>query len=156
MKIELKKIKAFTLSEMMVVLVITLIVVALAFAMLNLVQKQMGGIEKNYENGTTIQQLRQALWIDFTKYAELRYDPENSKLYCSNEMHEGVVYTFEDTFVLRASDTLAIPIGAKVFYFDGLEVAGGTIDAMQLRIGMEANEKTIFVYKNNPAVTYMK
>ncbi|MBQ52974.1 MAG: hypothetical protein CMF35_15035, partial [Leeuwenhoekiella sp.] len=44
------KLKAFTLSEMLVVLAITAIVVSLAFVILNLVTKQIQLISTNYIN----------------------------------------------------------------------------------------------------------
>ncbi|MEM9650388.1 MAG: prepilin-type N-terminal cleavage/methylation domain-containing protein, partial [Bacteroidota bacterium] len=60
-----KKLRAFTLSEMLVVLLLTVIVVGLAFSVLNLVQRQMSGIESNYARNTAFDQLKQSLWVDF-------------------------------------------------------------------------------------------
>ena len=50
----IRKISAFTLNEMLVVLLVTTIVVSMGFAVLQLVQQQMGGIDRNYERNTEL------------------------------------------------------------------------------------------------------
>ena len=50
MQIEKHKIKAFTLSELIVVMVLTLVVAGMAFSVLQLVQKHMYAIKGNFEN----------------------------------------------------------------------------------------------------------
>ncbi|WP_047415850.1 hypothetical protein [Cellulophaga sp. Hel_I_12] len=151
----LKRIKAFTLSEMIVVLVITIIVIGLAFSVLNLVQKQMSGIQQNYEQGTEVNLLRQALWVDFRSYSTINYNAKSDILSFENEV--GVMeYQFDETTVIRDLDTLKITITDKMFYFDGNEVSVGEIDAIKILTKKEEGAKVIFVYKNNTAQTYLK
>ena len=59
------KIKAFTLSEMVVVTILTSIIVGIAFSVLSLVQRHMYSIKQNFNNNTELSKLEQALWIDF-------------------------------------------------------------------------------------------
>lgn len=148
------KIKAFTLSEMIVVLVITLIVIGLAFSVLNLVQKQMNGINQNYEKSTELNLLRQAFWIDFNTYSKVTYDAENDILRCENEVG-GLQYQFNEDVIIRDKDTLKIVITEKKFYFDGNEVSSGEIDALKITSAKKEGAKVIFVYKNNTAETYI-
>lgn len=72
------KIKAFTLTEMMVVIVISAIVVGLAFTILGIVQKNMRGIEANYNHQSQIQSLEAALTIDFNRYPKLQWNPKDN------------------------------------------------------------------------------
>ena len=51
------KVQAFTLSEMIVVLIITSIVIGMAFSVLRLVQKHMGGIQDNFNRSTELNRL---------------------------------------------------------------------------------------------------
>ncbi len=150
-----RKLKAFTLSEMIVTLIVTIIVVGLAFSILNLVQKQMSGIEENFEQDTTYNLLRQSLWLDFRTYNDISYNAKNVSLTCENEV-TSVTYVLEESFVIRNLDTLNTSIVDKIFYFDGNEVTSGPIDAIRLISKKEEGSHVIFVYKNNAAETYFK
>ncbi|ALM08811.1 hypothetical protein SB49_14160 [Sediminicola sp. YIK13] len=151
---KLKKIEAFTLSEMIVVLMITIIVVGLAFSILRLVQGQMRGMETNYERGTELNLLRQALWIDFTRYREISYNENSNRLHFENEL-KAVDYVFEGDRVIREKDTFNLKLATKLFYFDGLTVQNGPIDAMDLLTSKAVGSKKIFIYKANDAKAYM-
>jgi len=149
-----KKIKAFTLSELLVVLLLTVVVVGLAFAILNLVQKQMSTTRKNYDNGTELQQLRQVLWRDFRSYQHSFFSKQEEKLIFENEM-ERVQYTFLQNYLIREQDTFKIQLARKVFYFEGGAVQEGRINALELFTTKEMNKKTVFVYRENDATIYM-
>ncbi len=148
------KLKGFTLSEMMVVLVITLIVVGLAFSVLRLVRRQMAGIGTNYENNTELNLLRQALWIDFHTYPYGFYDNGTQTLRFENEI-KTLHYTFERERIIREKDTFAIELQGKAFYFDGQEVSLGPIDALELQSLKKQGNKTLFVYQENAADEYL-
>jgi len=150
-----KKLKAFTLSEMMVVLVITVIVVGLAFSVLSLVQKQMGNIAKNYEEKTATNLLRQALWIDFNTYHYVSFNKATNTLRCENELGN-MDYVFNGDMLIRNTDTLDISITAKKMYFNGVEQSSGQVDGLLLLTAEEETPRSVFVYKNNAANTYIK
>ena len=146
----IRKIKAFTLSELLVVLLITVIVVGLAFSVLSLVNRHMLSIQGSYEQNTEINLLRQALWSDFNSYHKLDYNAGSTTLSCENEM--GVVhYNFERDWVIRAKDTFHIAVDKKLFYFDGIEQLSGAIDAIELSTKEQDIQGKIFVYKTNAA-----
>lgn len=139
---------------MIVVLMITIIVVGLAFAVLNLVQKQMSGIAQNYEKNTEINLLRQALWIDFQTYSHISYNDKLNILHCENEMRS-MTYVFEEELILRETDTFQIKLGNKSFFYDGLQKTSGVIDAIELLTLKEEGDKSIFVSHENAASKYM-
>lgn len=150
-----KKLNAFTLSEMLVVLLLTLIVVGLAFSVLELVQKQMWGIQDNYTQKTTENRLQQALWIDFNSHAQIEYSPVTKHLSLTNELTH-TSYSFHEEYMVRDKDTFYTPLTLKKLYFQGDEVKGGTVDALELTSSPEKNSKNSFVYKVNTAADFMK
>lgn len=148
------KIKAFTLSEMIVVLMLTIIVVGLAFSVLNLVQKQMGGMSENYERSTELNLLQQALWVDFGTYSNITFDNNTNVLRFSNEI-EYLDYIIEEDWIVRARDTFNLKLANRGFYFNGTENLEGQVDAIKLTTTPENGNKTIFIYQENAAAEYM-
>ena len=150
-----KKIKAFTLSEMLVVLLLTVIVVGLAFAILNLVQKQMGTARDNYENGAELSRLRQVLWRDFRSYPSVYFSEKEQQLLFKNEIDQ-MYYTFSKDMVVRDIDTFRISFTEKKFFFEGNITTEGVINALELNTSKEKDNRKLFVYQENTAETYMK
>ena len=144
------KTKAFTLSEMIVVTVITSIVVGLAFSILNLVQKQMKSVTENYSGTTQLQLLEQALWIDFHTYHSISYHPETDELRFKHEL-DTVVYRFTKDKVIKDRDTFFIPVKNKLFYNQGDVIPKGFADAFQWQAAAENQGKQYFVFKTNDA-----
>jgi type II secretory pathway pseudopilin PulG len=147
------KIKAFSLTEMIVALLVTVIVVGLAFSVLSLVQRQMGQMEANYERGTELNLLRQALWMDFSGHGRITYDGSAQRLHFENGP-KGMDYLFEADRVIRERDTFFIKMEEVMFYFDGLGITEGPVDAIGLK-GKGTNGGRIFVHKYNTAENYM-
>jgi len=154
MKSKLKKIKAFTLSEMIVVLIITTIVVGMAFSVLNLVQKQMNGIEKNYSKNTEYNLLRQSLWIDFNRCDKVMYNAGNDELTFMNEL-KSTKYILSENNIIKEKDTFFLKWENQKFLFANKEISFGEIDAIDFETTMEFGNHRLFVYKNNSATTYM-
>lgn len=149
----LKKIKAFTLHEMLVVLLITALVVGMAFSVLRLVQVQMNGISSNYERNTEMRLLRQRLWMDFNAHDRIWYKNQDRKLLLVNGISE-INYRFQEDMVVREHDTFRIKINELSPYFGAGSVDEGEIDAMDLFIG-EKNGTRVFIYKRNAATSYI-
>jgi type II secretory pathway pseudopilin PulG len=149
-----KKIPAFTLNEMLVVLLLTVIIVGMAFSVLSLVQNQMHGIDSNLERNTELNQLRQSLWIDFNSCDEVWYDTKKQELLFANEIRQ-TPYHFYADYVVNERDTFHVKIDTKVFYFKGDIQGSGEIDAMDLGLGKENRSQKLFVYKKNAATSYI-
>jgi len=153
-KIKIGKVKAFALQEMIVVLLITTIVVGMAFSVLNLVQKQMGNIEGIYKVKLEANKLRQSLWIDFNRYSYVYFDQKKQLLYFSNEMEEKQYAIVNNQFVTE-KDTFHIQLASKDFYFNNQTRFSGEIDAIELKTSKETGYQQIFVFKDNAPATYM-
>ena len=151
MKIRQTKIKAFSLQEMMVVLVITTVVVGMA--VLNLVQRQMGSIETIYAIKTDVNQLRQSLWIDFSRYSYVHFDNKNNELRFSNEMGERTYVVLNESSI--SNENLEIEIESIAFYFDNQQVLYGEIDAISITTSKDTGHQEIFAFKENTPATYI-
>ncbi|MFS4493178.1 hypothetical protein [Maribacter sp. 2308TA10-17] len=139
---------------MIVVLLLTMIVIGLAFSVLRLIQNQMGSIGQNFENNTEVNLLQQALWVDFSTYPDITYNNVTNSMHCQNELGY-VDYIFENGFIIREKDTFQLKLESKVFYLNGLENASGQLDALYLKGTKEQGAQEIFVYQKNAANEYM-
>lgn len=147
------KVKAFTLSEMLVVLVVSSLVIALAFSVLSMVRKQVITIQENYR-------LKQEL--RFFELNVIRDINTNSVTFSKNEgklvlkgINDNIVYQFLDSVVIRKRDTLHISIKNKTLFLDGKVVQEGTIDAMELEVSFPFPNQTLFVQQQKDATYYL-
>ncbi|GAB1856647.1 prepilin-type N-terminal cleavage/methylation domain-containing protein [Flavobacteriaceae bacterium MHTCC 0001] len=145
-----KRIKAFTLSEMIIVLIITSIVVGLAFSTLRLVQKHMQQIQQNFITKSNLNTLEESLWLDFNTYSEIRFDDNKDELKLKTAL-DSVNYIFTKDKVIRNTDTLSIKIEEKTFFFNGEKVYKGQIDAVKLVASKTAKNSVRFIFKPNAA-----
>ena len=150
----INKVEAFTLSEMLVVLLLTVIVVGLAFSVLGLVQGQMQHVQMGYEEKTAGNRLKQALWIDFNTYSNIDFSYQNQTITFRNGI-TGKTYGFHENYVLNVNDTLYTDFKIGKTFFLGTEVDNGEIDAIEL-VNEESVARTLFVFKRNTAADFMK
>lgn len=149
MKSKSTKIKAFTLTEMLVVLAISAIVATLAFSILSLVSGNLGAIQRNYELNTTQSLLQQQLTIDFNRYHQMSFHPSRQQLVGKTPL-DSVVYSFSEKVVLRNDDTILNSEYKLQLYCQGRSVTKKAIDAIKLELTTESDQN-IFVYKHNDA-----
>lgn len=149
-----KKIKAFTLSEMVVVIILTSIVVGLAFSVLSLVQKHMMSIQHNFSQNTELQKLEQSLYLDLNRYSKIEYNTSDEELKFSNAL-DSIRYTIHKKIIIKDQDTFNISINQKQFFFNGNSIESGQIDAIKLETSKATQNKIIFVFKTNDAANYM-
>jgi len=147
-------IKAFTLSELIIVILITVIVAGIAFSVLQLVQKQMAGIQTNFQHTTSVSLLEQSIYIDAHRSNRIQYDDLEKTLHFISEI-DTVSYKFEETSVQKETDTFNIAVTAIKLYFEGEETETEKIDAFKLTTAKEFKNAAIFIYKRNTANTFM-
>lgn len=147
------KVDAFTLTEILVVIVISTIVVGLALSVLNIVQQNFYNIRENYQTSTEIEQLKQQLAVDFNRHHDVILNNELQEVYFKNPL-DSLQYTISGDLLLRKKDTIPLQIVNPRFYFRGQEVKNGKIDAIKLYI--KGHDGTyVFVDKINDARTYL-
>ncbi len=148
------KIKAFTLTEIMVVMVISVIVVGLAFSVLGIVQKNMRNIGENYENKEQIQSFETALTIDFNTFPTAIWDPVENILIVSSPIDKRKYQFYTDSIVTNISNHTVL-IKEKLFYFEGKLVQSGNIDAIKLTFHNTKEPHRLFVFKyNDPTIHF--
>lgn len=147
------KIKAFTLGEMIVVLLLTTIVVGLAFSVLTLVQKQLSTLQGNLVESSQIKQLETNILLDFNRYPETYFNEKNEELNFISPI-DTLTYWLKEK-VIKNTDTLEIQLYSKQFFFAGKEVDHGAIDAVKLTFGNDKRNVDIFVFRPNDAKIFI-
>jgi type II secretory pathway pseudopilin PulG len=146
---------AFTLSEMIVVLILTSIVVGMAYTVLGMVQKQMIVIQQNYLNQTNLKKLETSLWLDFGRYNSVYYASTENELKFSNEIGS-LTYKFMGGYVIRETDTFATLIKSKELFFEAKKIDQGFVDALRIVTDNATQNQKLFIFKNNDATIFMK
>jgi len=147
-----KKIQAFTMVEMLVVMLLTVIVVSLAVMALNVLQNQLSNIRKNHLKATERETLTQALWVDLHRH-EAFVDIAGKTLYFMSPT-DTVTYVFANEFVLRNKNRIHVQVAVADFLLDGRK-SNGRIDAISLKLSKEFQSREIFVYKQKDAAYYI-
>lgn len=146
------KIKSFTLTEMVVVMILTAIVISISLLVLTVIQKELKSIQRNYKNTTEVKALEQILWKDFNN-AEVYYLKEKQELICVTPVCK-VLYQFKDDFIIRNRDTLKLVISEKKVLLD-MNEAIGVVDGIQLKFTKQFLNKELFIHKSKSASYYM-
>ncbi|MBD0833795.1 PulJ/GspJ family protein [Aestuariibaculum sediminum] len=149
-----KKLNSFTLGEMVVVLIITSIVVGMAFSVLSLVQNQIQSIRENFNNDTELSRLEQSLLIDFNKYSKVEFHADEHKMVLKHEL-DSVSYQLNESFLIKSEDTFKVSVKNFKLFFDGNGVQEGVLDAIRLETLDSPGNNTLFVYKINDATPFI-
>ena len=149
-----RKLKSFTLAELLVVMIITAIVVGMAFTVLRIVQKQIHAIQTNFDKTSTLALFEQKLWQDFNEPHTIIYDNQNQTLIMTSEI-DTITYLFKEDFSMRNLDTIKLKINPKNAFFKGKEVTKGYIDAIRLSAETSLPDYEIFVSKKNDITFFM-
>ena len=147
------KISAFTLGELLYVMVISSIVVTLSFLALDNVQRQIRSINTTFEKQQKILKLERLLTMDLYNM-EGSFDVVNNQLVFQNTK-EAIGYQFKDSWIVRKEDSLELSVSLKKFYLEGEEVLSGQFDAMQLGFSDTYNQQGFFLYRKHDASYYM-
>jgi hypothetical protein len=148
------KVKSFTLSELLVTMIITVIVVGLAFTVLDLVRKQINAIQKNYNRTTELAFFKQRIWLDFNKNNDIIYNAIENQVVLKSDF-DTISYNFKDDIVIRNKDTLNTKVKIEKIFFQGIEIKQGIIDAISFLEEKEASDSKFIVFKNNDATFFM-
>ncbi len=148
----MKKTKAFTLTELLVVMIVATIVVSMAFLALSMVKKQVGSIQKKMIHKEELKRFEKILWRDFNYYGVGNYKTDN-KLFFSNGL-DAVEYKILENCILRNEDSIFITINAIDLFLDDKKVTTGNIDAIKIQTE-EIYNKNIFVFTEKDATFYM-
>lgn len=150
-----QKLSSYTLSEIIVVLILTSIVTGMAFSVLRLVQNYMMTIQNNYAHQTETNKLKQVLWLDFNRYTDMEYKPIENKLWLKNEL-DSTFYVFHQKYIVSEMDTFDIVIDDTSFFYLGNKTNAGAIDAIKITMSKAFQGQVVFAYKKPSATPYME
>ncbi len=148
-----KKLHSFTLAELLIVMVLTAIVVGLAFSILRLVQKEIIGFQKHLDNQVALALFEQKLWQDFSKHPHIEYHAAEQLLFMVSET-DTTRYFFGES-LLRNTDTIQPKLLLQKLFFQGKEVSGGPVDAISLSGETNLPNHNVFVSKRNDVTFFM-
>jgi len=148
-------IKAFTLTEIMVVMAVSAIVVGIAFSVLTVVQNNMNSITTNYEYHSKIKALEVELTIAMHQCTHIEWQPEEATLTLSSPMTTAQYRLYTDSIV---TPTLTYPLVTKnvLFYRSGTVVTSGAIDAIEFDFEHTSALHRTFVYKHTDPTLYFE
>jgi len=148
-----KKLKAFTLAEMIVVLIVASIVIAMGFVILDMVRKQVFLIQRNYQKKQEVQFFGVTLTRDFNSRNAYYYKSQN-RLRLKNTK-DSISYVFTDTTIIREKDTFQIEVSNKKLFLDGKETFSKTIDALGINLSEKYGGKELFISQRKDAAFYI-
>lgn len=148
--LKIKKIKSFTLAELMVTMVVTTIVAGLALTVLTLFKGNLQLIENNYSQSTQKDLLEQQLTIDFNRYSQKIYNKQKEVLFLKNPL-DSIFYKFSEKGLLRNLDTIYSGELQKRGYFKGKEIQEGTVDGLKVEFLKDKQRSFIFIYAEEDA-----
>ncbi|PQJ15324.1 hypothetical protein [Aureicoccus marinus] len=145
-----KKIPAFSIQESLVVLVITVVVVGLAFSVLRLINGQMIGMQSALNEGMQTDKVEELLWIRFNKADRVYFQDNKLELEGVTRNH---TLLLNRTHLVMEQDSLPIELDSVRAYFKGKPTQSGEIDALELFCNNGLRQ--IFVNKANAATSYL-
>lgn len=146
-----RKLKAYTLSEVIVVLILTSIVVGLALSALRLIQKQMTALRHNNENKMELKSLETKLSILFNQSETIEISETKVYFYRLNDTLNTEINP--NTFII-GQDSIELEVLNLKSYFRGENKESGHIDALSLDVKLNKNiSKPLFISRNNDAKT---
>lgn len=149
----LKKIQAFTLGELLVVMVISSIVVTISFMALGNVQKQVQSIKTAFDRQQKILSFERLLLSDLHAY-KAEYLADKKQLIFENS-NERVRYELLNDKIIRGIDTVQLPVQQIQLYLEGEKVSSGRFDAIEFSFSDTYNQQGFFIYKQNDGAHYI-
>ncbi|MDC8005214.1 prepilin-type N-terminal cleavage/methylation domain-containing protein [Aureisphaera galaxeae] len=148
------KIPAFTLTELMVAMTLSTVVIGIGYTVMGLISRNIVAIQNNYSSSTQIELLEQQMTVDFHRYHDISYDPIERTLKMKNPI-DSISYTFSEQVLLRQTDTVLSQGIAPKYFWQGTEVTKGNIDALKMEWGPEEKKSFLFLYQEIDAARYM-
>lgn len=152
----MKKIAAFTIIEIVVVLAISTVVAGLAFSVISVVQKNKASIENAYQKKSIIKQLELALKIDFNKYSQVTWNKQEEQLIFSSPI-ASKSYTFVKDSVYTTDQSFKLSKAKVELYFMGDQIKNGEVDGVKLIfLNKFTLAQHLFVSKINDKTVYFR
>lgn len=145
------KIDAFTLSEVLIVLVITSIVVTIAFSVLRLVTNQYIAMNKGYERQVEVLRIKQQLIVDLDTAYQTFLNEEGQQLLITNSTEHTFMYEWNAPYLIRDGDTLTSNFNSITGFLKGEKIDAATCDAIDISLNYKGKFTKVFVSRKQDA-----
>ena len=148
------KLKSFTIAELLVTMIITVIVVGMAFAVLRYVNQTIYKIEKNYKRINDLLLFEERLALDMSNAGIVIVERSRNRVYMINEIST-TRYQFGKAFVLRNSQKIDLTLEISEVYLNGQSSLKDTITGISVNCGREFPDYNIHVSRSNDCSVQM-
>lgn len=148
------KLASFTLQETLIVMIVSTIVVSLAFTVLTLIQRNMWAIQGNLNMNSELHRLEESLWIDANRSGVISFIETENRLIFKSEI-DASFYHINKGFITKLTDTFNVQVYSKTFYFNGVESSGNEIDAIKFNFLENSGNRDLFIFKRSDAKQFM-
>lgn len=135
------RLSAFTVLELLLVMVVSALLFSMAYAALRMVQRQQRAIERKSAALGQVSTWQTALEADFQPGAIIAVADDQVR--CEREGRQ-VIYTFRDSVLVREQgeviDTLLLPVRECTCYWQGQSRTSGLIDELAITAGTAARD----------------
>ena len=135
------RLSAFTVLELLIVMVVSALLFGMAYAALRMVQRQQRAIERKSAALSQVSTWQAALTADFRTGAVIAV--ADDQLRCEGEGRQ-VLYTLQDSALMREQgevvDTLPMPVRECTYYWQGRPRTSGLIDELAIVVGTAARD----------------
>jgi prepilin-type N-terminal cleavage/methylation domain-containing protein len=148
-----KKIPAFTLIELVVVMVLSGIIMSLSFLAVEQVKQMYSSYEKNTNNALEIGDFDAIFRTDFERYDWINQENESLIFNKKNDAQKTLYYTFNTNNIIRATSLFADTFDVNLInintFFEGEFANNGWIDSCSFLLGQEddINQQLHFNFK---------
>ncbi|PQV48802.1 hypothetical protein CLV33_1047 [Jejuia pallidilutea] len=135
-------------------MILTSIVIGLAFSVLTLVQKHMLSVQLNFKHQTELNKLEQSLWLDMNRFSRVEFNTIEDVITFKNDI-DSVIYYFNEKHIIKDIDTFNIRLKHKILFFNGNKITEGMLDGIKLETSEEFQNQILFVFKENDATYFV-
>ena len=142
--IRIRKIRAYTLTEVLIVLALTAVVAALSFSALGFVKRSLSLIDSNYSFANDYRNLERDLTLDLNSAWDVRAITKG-QLKLENPVNT-ISYKIESGHLIKNQDTIYSGSIDWTLFYKGAKTISGPVDALKLTFS-EGNPSGLFVSK---------
>lgn len=139
------KLASFTISEMLVVFVITAIIISISLTILNLVQSNFSRLQSKTDKSNETSIIVSRIERDLHYFNEITIN-EDKNLKFRNPL-DSVQYELVEPFIIFQEDTIGKDILDVILFYKGEPVRIGLVDAIKLKTADK--KKLFFLFKSN-------
>ena len=150
--------KAFTLLEMLVVMVLTGIVFGIGYTTYDLMHKQFAQYESHHEELLRLEQLKTLLKTDFFEARKITKNHSGIRI---EQMEETIAYLFENEHIIRlkmgVNDTFHYPTGEVNMFYEKQrqDFQEALIDQLSVEVVYKGQSQTLSFLKKYDAALKM-